>query len=305
VSLASSLSHCRPLARYPGWRFGIEEDSPTNRLIVRLRLWEYFKKHSIDRPVRVEWVDGISLDVVLGNDLSRSLYVGGSIEPNEFFFVGKYLRQSMVAVDAGANEGWFSAFMARRVGDHGLVIAVEPSAREVLRLKRNLLINGLRNLRVVTDGLSDFEGRAVLHVAGPEHSGQNTLGEFVYSGVSGAHDEEIQLRRLDMLVADLSRPIDLIKMDVEGAELAVLRGAEKVLRESRPVILFEMLDAALRAQNSSALELMDFFAQRKYSVLRFQADGTLAPLRCLDDASSNLVASPEGRQAELIALSHA
>lgn len=298
--LASSLAYCRPLGRYPGWRFGIEEESPTVLMFFRRWLWEYFRNAGIEHPVRIDWFDGLRLDAVLGNDQSRCLYVGGSIEPNELAFIGRFLRPGMVAIDAGANEGWFSTFMARRVGADGLVLAVEPSSRERMRLGRNLSINGLTNVRVASEGLAADAGRAILHVADPEHNGQNTLGSFVYKGVTGALDVEISLERMDALAGKLGRRIDLIKMDVEGAELAVLRGAERVLNESRPVILFELLEEALRAQGASAREVLDFLARRGFSILKFNLDGTLAPLAGMEDASSNLVAVPDARVAEMI-----
>ncbi|MBC7803167.1 MAG: FkbM family methyltransferase [Candidatus Parcubacteria bacterium] len=301
--LASTLAQCRPLGRFPGWRFGIEEDTPTVAMFFRRWLWDHFRSAGIERPVRIQWFGDLQLDVVLGNDQSRCLYVGGSIEPNELAFVGRFLRPGMVAVDAGANEGWYSAFMAERVGAGGLVLAVEPSARERARLERNMLINGFTNVRVVSEGLAADAGHAVLHVADPEHNGQNTLGSFVYEGVKKALDVEIRLRRLDDLAGQSGRQIDLIKMDVEGAELAVLRGAERILRDSRPVILFELLDAALRAQNASACEVLEFLSRRGFSVLKFDAAGSLAPLSGIGDASSNLVAVPESRVAEVIARS--
>jgi FkbM family methyltransferase len=300
VALASTIAQCRPLGRFPGWRFGIEEDTPTVLMFVRRRIWYHFKNAGIEDPVRVKWFDGLRLDMVLGNDQSRCLYVGGSIEPNELAFVGRFLRPGMTVVDAGANEGWYSAFMARRVGANGLVLAVEPSPRERERLVRNLSINGLTNVRVASEGLAADSGHALLHVADPEHNGQNTLGSFVYKGVTGAQDVEIRLERMDELAGKFGRRIDLIKMDVEGAELAALRGAEQILNESRPVILFELLDEALRAQGASAREVLAFLAQRGYSVLKFDADGTLAPLARVEDASSNLVAVPDARVAEMI-----
>lgn len=303
IPLASTLAQCRPLGRFPGWRFGIEEDTPTVLMFVRCRIWYHFKDAGIEDPIRVKWFDGLQLDLVLGNDQSRCLYIGGSIEPNELAFVGRFLRPGMAVVDAGANEGWYSTFMARRVAADGLVLAVEPSERERTRLLRNVSINGLSNVRVASEGLAANAGHAVLHIADPEHNGQNTLGSFVYEGVTNALDVDIKLQRLDELAGHLGRRIDLIKMDVEGAELAVLRGAEQVLRESRPVILFELLDAALRAQNASAREVLAFLAQRGFSVLKFDADGTLAPLARVEDASSNLVAVPDARVAELVAIS--
>lgn len=304
--LGSLVSRSRPLGRFPGWRFAIEEDNPT--LLVRLRrhLWEHFKASGVELPVRVRWFDGLHLDLILGNDQSRCLYVGGSFEPNEFAFLARFLRPGMRVVDAGANEGFYSVFIAHGVGPTGQVIAVEPSPRERARLERNLAINSLSNVWVVSTGLGDQAGRAVLHIADAEHNGQNTLGSFVYQGVSNAGDLVVDLEPLDAIVErNADRKVDLIKMDVEGAEMKVLLGAQRTLRDSAPVILFELLDNALRAQGSSAQEIFEFLRSKRYGLLKFDGAGALSPLHSPADASSNVVAAPESRLGQLQTLSAA
>jgi FkbM family methyltransferase len=298
--LGTHIARPRPLGRMPGWRFAIEEESATPLISLRRRLWDHFRDHAVERPVRVRWFDGLRVDLVLGNDQSRCLFVGGSFEPNELAFVAALLKPGMVAVDAGANEGLYSLLMARRVETEGQIIAVEPSPRERQRLERNVALNGLSNVRVVACGLAAAAGRGVLHIAEAEHSGQNTLGRFVYAGLRDAGKVEIDLQTLDAVAqSHCVRPVDFIKMDVEGAEMAVLLGASRVL-DSRPVILFELLDQSLRAQGSSAQEVVQFLAARQFSVLAFDHDGRLSPLRRLSEASSNLVGVPPGRMDEVL-----
>jgi FkbM family methyltransferase len=299
--VARLVARPRSLGRMPGWRFAIEEELATPLISLRRRLWDHFRDRAVERPVRMRWLDGLQLDLVLGNDQSRCLFVGGSFEPNELAFVAGFLKPGMVAVDAGANEGLYSLLMARRVGAEGQVVAVEPSPRERRRLERNVALNGLGNVRVVASGLGAAAGRGVLHVAEAEHSGQNTLGGFVYAGLREAGSVEIDLQTLDTVTqSHCARPVDFIKMDVEGAEMAVLRGASRVL-DTQPVLLFELLDPSLRAQGSSAQEVIDFLAARQFSVLAFAHDGRLLPLRRLSEASSNLVGVPPGRMEEVLA----
>src|SRR5256885_3617441 len=146
--LGAWIAETRPLGRYAGWRFAIEESNATVPVRIRRLLWDYFKEKGFQHPVRVKWFHSLKLDLVLGNDQSRCLYVGGSFEPNEFALLADVLRPGMVVVDAGANEGFYSVFMATRVGGDGQVIAVEPSPRERARLERNVTINNLRNVHV-------------------------------------------------------------------------------------------------------------------------------------------------------------
>ena len=210
----------------------------------------------------------------------------------------------MVVLDAGANEGFYTVFMARRVGTQGRVIAVEPSPRERARLMRNVEINGFRNVDVRSTGLGAAPGEAVLHIANAEHNGQNTLGRFVYEGVSEEMRLQIALESIDVISQRMGdKRIDVIKMDVEGSELSVLQGATRVLERDQPLILFEVLDKALRAQGASAEQLIAFLQTRGFVVLRFGTDGALYPFSGLAEASSNLVAAPPARAAELSAAS--
>ena len=85
-AIARMLARPRQLGLYPGWKFAIEEDDPTWDVSWRLALWREFKERGIQDPVRVRWIDGLVTDLVLGNDLSRCVYVGGKLEPNESAF---------------------------------------------------------------------------------------------------------------------------------------------------------------------------------------------------------------------------
>jgi hypothetical protein len=141
-------------------------------------------------------------------------------------------------------------------------------------------------------------GTAVLHVADPEHNGQNTLGTFGHSGVECADNIEIALTTLDSLrdKGEIVR-VDVLKMDVEGAEMRVLRGAAQTLQVDKPMLLIELLDAALRGQASSAEEVLDFLRGLGFRIFEFdQISGK--PAEVLDAAplSSNIIAChPAGR----------
>src|SRR5439155_6488828 len=139
----------------------------------------------------------------------------------------------------------FTLFAAQRVGPTGQVWAFEPSQREFVRLQRNLQLNHLGNVRALKMALANCGGQAELKVADDEHSGQNTLGDFAYQ-IELARHEQVPTKRLDGLVQENAlRRLDVLKLDVEGAELSVLTGARAVLREQRPVLLLEVNDNAL------------------------------------------------------------
>ncbi len=276
--LARRLARTRPLQPHPGWHFGIAEETANRRVRWRKRLWEYFQQRHLAVPVVLPWQAGTRVHCYLGNDLSRMLFVGGSYEPNELAVLDRVLEPGMVFLDGGANEGWFSLLAAAKIGPTGKVVAIEPSTREVARLRANLRLNGLSNVAVVQAALADQVGFAVLQVAEPEHSGQNTLGRFAHK-VTSVATQETALISLDYIVrAEGLERVDVVKLDVEGAELRALRGARYILAQHRPLLLIEVLEPALRAQGCSAEMLLHFLADQGYRLCWFDPETGLPTL---------------------------
>jgi FkbM family methyltransferase len=288
-----ALADPRPIEPFPGYTFGATARSDW-RYRSRFSLWRVARRLAPGQvPVRVPWIDGLRMTQYLGNDTSLALYVGGCFEPNELAFLTETLDRGMTFVDVGANEGVFSLLAAQRVGPAGRVLAVEPSDREMERLRRGVVMNGLGGVvTCVQTALGETSGRAVLHVANSEHAGHNTLGAFVYASVSNRGDEPVRVMTLDDLVGkhELDR-IDLVKIDVEGAELQVLRGAVRVLEEMRPMLLLEVQEASLLAQGATTADLFGLLRAHGYDLFEFGPDGRRRPVDGFP-SSLNIVAQP-------------
>lgn len=265
---------------------------------VRLRraIWGYCSRRKLQRPIVMSWYDNLRVRVFLGNDMSRMLFVGGCIEPNEFFFLSKILRHGMVCVDVGANEGLYSLFAASRVGIQGVVLAVEPSGREFARLKDNLSLNRLHNVRPFRLALFSNTGYGELAIAEYEHEGQNTLGRRIANPlVKSDSIERVQLKRLDELLQeeDISR-LDFVKLDVEGAELHVLRGGEEAIRRHQPVLQLEINEQGLHLQATSKEQLFEMLLSWNYRFFSFGHSGQLMPSHSADMLEDNVIAVPLG-----------
>jgi FkbM family methyltransferase len=292
LSAARTLAYTRPLTPYPGWIFGSDWDKPDIECRMRRYIWTYFRDRNLDAPFQMNWHKGLTVQIYLGNDASLPLFIGGSVEPNEFAFLDSVLKEGMVFVDAGANEGLYSLFASRCVGPSGRVFAFEPSQRELDRLTCNIRLNGLENVRAVRAALSDVEGELELHIACSEHSGHNTLGTFAHE-VPLLRTERVSARTLDAFAAEagLTR-LDFLKLDVEGAERRVLDGSRKVLHQMRPMILLEASDATLSGQGSSVSDVLEFLRLQDYRVYAF-SDSTGAPTPAQGETrSGNLIAVP-------------
>lgn len=242
----------------------------------------------------MDWYNGTRAYVYLGNDISRCLFVGGCIDPNEFAFLDRVMEPGMLFIDVGANDGLYTLFAAPRVG---AVVAVEPSRREFERLRANLELNGLTNVLARQIALSDQPGEGTLSVGGYEHEGQNTLGGFSYIGVELGYTEKVTLKRLDdFLEEEGLKNIDIIKLDIEGAEFSVLNGARQTLAKSRPLLLLELSDAALQRQGSTSAEVVALLRSLGYETYTFD-ESSGRPVKTTNHSkfSNNIIAAHPGR----------
>ena len=138
-----------------------------------------------------------------------------------------------VVYDVGAWEGVFTLFFARAVGAAGQVIAFEPNPSNAARLRENLALNGLTNARLVELALGERTGSAWL-AAPAGASGRGVL-------TATPTGQAVAVQTLDGLIAALGLPApNFVKIDVEGAELAVLRGGADTLARCRPALLIEV-----------------------------------------------------------------
>jgi FkbM family methyltransferase len=146
------------------------------------------------------------------------------------------LRPGDRAVDVGANKGAYLYWMRRAVGPAGAVYAFEPQPGLARYLEAARERMEWENVSVREVALSDSAGRRVLHVPGWENSPGASL-EALEAG-AGGQTREVETDTLDRQLEAAGR-IALVKVDVEGHELAVFRGASRTLSTSRPALLFE------------------------------------------------------------------
>ena len=303
LELAEALATLAPLEPTRHARFGDFENSADLAVHIRHALWLSAKARGLREPVIVPWHYGTRLALHLENDLSLTLYASGHFEANEFAFLDRVLGPGMVFLDGGANEGLYTIFASAKVGGEGRVIAVEPSPRELARLRRNVEMNNARTVEIVEAALAEQPGVLSLQVAEDEHSGQNTVGAFAYEGVKTTTTTEVEATTIDDIVRQHAlAKIDVIKLDIEGAEIRALRGADTVLREMRPLLLVEVSEASLRHQSGSPVELRDFL--KGYDYVMFDLDEETAKAVPITDEtparSTNVIAVHSERAGDLL-----
>ncbi len=234
--------------------------------------------------------------------LDHALMYAG-FESTEMRLVERLLRPGMTVLDIGAHHGLYTLLAAKRVGRRGRVIAFEPSARERKRLLTNVRLNRFANVRAELCALGDRAGEADLFlVDGPEDWYNSLRPPAVEERTCTVR---VEVRRLDDVLETLGiSRVDFIKLDVEGAELSVLRGAAKLLHgESRPAILAEVQDVRTRPWGYWASDIIQLLASADYRWFGFNGDGGLEPVSIdLTSYDANLVALPVERADEFLAM---
>jgi FkbM family methyltransferase len=233
------------------------------------------------------------------NHLGDHLLAGGFEEP-EYAFVQRFLKEGMVVLDVGANEGYYTVLASKCVGPGGRVIGFEPSPRERRRLRMNLWMNQCANVRVEGLAMGSEEGQVNLHVVQGAETGCNSLRPPDIQGRT--RPVQVAVTTLDQFLRRNAIPrIDFIKMDIEGAELSALQGAAGLLRTlPRPVLLIEVFEIRSRPWGYSSRDIVKILTDAGYLPYRPVGNGdleTVDPGRDCFDA--NLIVVPKERISEI------
>jgi FkbM family methyltransferase len=234
--------------------------------------------------------DGRVLHCRLADRTQRTMYLG-LFEPRETRLLGRLLDRGDTFIDVGAHIGWFTTMAARRVGEAGRVVACEPYPSNAAMLKGNLALNDCKNVRVVEAALGSRPGTISLARAGGDSGGATAL-DWAWDG-----RVEVPMTTLDEIAGDL-RAVALIKVDVEGWEAHVLRGASKTLSQTEHVLI-EINPAALRKAGSSPEEIFDLLRRSGFTRFIPVREGGLRRLHRnpVSNALATRLESWAGRQA--------
>lgn len=185
------------------------------------------------------------------------------------FFLGRFgelevvlllrqiIHQGDMVLDIGANRGHFMLLAASLVGQTGMVHAFEPNPKEAKRLDELISINGLDNCRIHQLALGVEPSTMNLRIL-DEKSGLATLADLGDSSEQRVTEMlEVRVERGDDLLAgELAEPL-LVKIDVEGFEVNVLRGLEASLGQVKPLVILEVEPDWLERAGSSSQEIFD------------------------------------------------
>jgi FkbM family methyltransferase len=206
----------------------------------------------------------------------------------ELLYLEKVLSPGKVFVDAGANFGIYTLLAAKIVGEAGRVISFEPSSRVFPVLQRNIALNGSQSVLAFPVALTDKPGRARLY----HHSavGCDSLGHDA-SFEQGAYAEEIETESLDNVLKRIAvKRVDVIKMDVQGAEELALRGANEIVTSMRPVVIFEFFPQGAVSLGLPPNGTWEFLESHGYEFFNIDGRGAASKLLSPPSTIANVLA---------------
>lgn len=233
---------------------------------------------------RERWVANFCNNQLFCCDLTEhmgsQIFFRGHYSGDQLAVLRRILRPTSVFIDIGANQGEFTVCAAGLVTD-GFVHAFEPVPFLRQRLDRNVSANGFLNVKIHPFGAFNeycddvpIYGADAVFVDGTANSGLPTI--YAIEG-RRAPLARIALRKLDDVLLPETR-IDVMKIDVEGAELFVLKGAEKIILRDRPYIIFEANAETCRAAGYSVSDICAWLKDRGYQLASIGSSGKLLPV---------------------------
>ncbi len=208
----------------------------------------------------------------------RNLFWLGEHDRWDTYHIKKLLPKGAVVCDVGANFGYYSLVLAAFLKGNGRLFAFEPNPTTRIRLERNIALNDLGDvIAVIPYALSDEPGTLRMTSIGAS----NTGGAYICR----AGETEIEVTTLDSICArqQLTR-LDFVKIDVEGFEARVLRGADYCLRTFQPILLVELMSEQLERAGSTPAEVASLLRDYGY-VLHVTERDRLLPLAELPSGS--------------------
>ena len=202
--------------------------------------------------------NGLNFQVDISDYIGHYLYFGFLDEGIATLF--SLCQKNYNVIDIGTNIGWVALNFAR-LSKTGKVIGFEPDPFNYRVCKDNIDRNALTNLIVLPYGLGETSAQVNMEIRTPDNRGENRIAP---QGSSGS--VIVDIKKLDDINEVSSLPnIHLMKLDVEGYELKVLRGAVNTLKKHKPTLFIEVDDDNLNDQGDSSKDLISFLKSNGYS----------------------------------------
>lgn len=216
------------------------------------------------KPVWHEFRPGLWMNLNIQDLIQETILLENVWDPLLTNFVTTNLGRDGVFVDIGANAGYFSLLASRCVGEGGKVLAIEPNPNVAEQLKRNITRSNLPNVTVAETACVDTTETTslTLYLYGVSNSGRASVSR---SNAESIESVQVRATTVDQLIREHDlRNLMLIKIDVEGAELMVLKGMQETIKAFKPTIVLELEDDLLKSFSTTTEEVIRFLSNFGY-----------------------------------------
>lgn len=211
--------------------------------------------------------DGVTYDLDLSQGIDFAIFLGNIYERQTKAALRKLVSPGSLVLDIGANIGAHTLHLAQLVGPNGRVMAFEPTDFAFRKLSRNLDLNPSLAARVEAYHcfLTDHDGASVPNAIYSSWPLAKEAGLHAKHLGREMQTETAQARSLDSILGERAdRKVQLVKLDVDGFECDVLRGATAMLRDVRPIFVMELAPYVLEERGASLDQLLSYFIPNGY-----------------------------------------
>ena len=229
-------------------------------------------KQNIEDGAHSEYVTINGNKLYLDSSDSLRLSVKKEFEPETTDLIQKNIFSGNIVVDIGANIGFFTLIMANNVKKEGKVFSFEPELENYKLLEKNVKENNLENIILENKAVGNKNGNTEMYLASQENNIYSQSMHRIFSSKIVSQNSTpitIKIIKLDDFFEklDLIKKIDLIKIDVEGAEFDVLKGMNKILDSNKDLkIIMEFSLENLQDFGSKPDEVVDFLLKKNFKL---------------------------------------
>src|SRR3989338_5856384 len=194
--------------------------------------------------------------------VSQELILSGKWEDFESEVFKKNINVGDTVVDVGAHIGYYSIIVANAVGISGKVFAFEPEPKNFELLKKNVEVNGYKNVVLIEKAISSKSGKSNLFI-----NKENTGDHRIFASNHQRSSIIVDSTTLDDFFKDKKKKIHLMKMDIQGAEMDALVGARNVLKKGEELkLITEFWPRGLQRSGKSAKKFLDLLQKNSFKI---------------------------------------